>query len=137
MGIRRPGGIREHVVSVNVANGVPYERGPMRTLTCRHEPSSILEASEQAFGTCPTTMPHVRTLTVTALGSLAPSYSISTGSIIPSLAPIHVCRHDAHEQHSLGSTSRAPLLDIPSSPAFCAVTCRLPNYSTRLKTLKM
>ena len=70
--------MRKHVASVSVANGVngvPYEHGSIRMLTCRHGPSSILEASEQAFGTWPTTTPHA-----TALGSLAPSYSISTGS---------------------------------------------------------
>ena len=71
----------EHVASMSVANGVPYERGPIRTLTCHHEPSSILEASKQAFGTWPTTTSHVRT--ATALGSLASSYSISTGSFSP------------------------------------------------------
>ena len=71
--------VRERVASVSVANGVPYECGPIRTLTCRHEPSSILEASEQAFGTRLTTMPHVQT--ATALGSLALSYWISTGIV--------------------------------------------------------
>ena len=94
--------MREHVAIVSVANGVPYERGP-----CRHKHSSILEASEQAFGTWPTTMPHVRT--ATALGSLALSFLISTGSFSPTKG-VHTrlqIAHDGHEQHSLGSTSRA------------------------------
>ena len=38
--------MREHVASVSVVNSMPYERGPMQTLTCHHEPSSILEANE-------------------------------------------------------------------------------------------
>ena len=80
----------------SVANYVPYERGPIRMLTCRHEPSSILEASEQAFGTWPTTMPHVQTA---ALGS--------TGSFLPPEGSILVCKYDGHKQHSLGSTSWA------------------------------
>ena len=70
-----------HVASVSVVNGVPYKRGPIQTLTCRHGPLLMLETSEQAFGTWPTTMPNVRT--ATALGSLASSYSISTGSFSP------------------------------------------------------
>ena len=53
----------------------------MWTLTYRHELSSILEPSEQVFHMWLTTMPHVRT--ATAIGSLASSYLISTGSFSP------------------------------------------------------
>ena len=67
--------MHEHVASVSAANDMSCESGPTPTLNLCHEPSSILEASEQAFGTWPTTMPHA-----TALGSKASSYSISTGS---------------------------------------------------------
>ena len=66
-----------------VVNSIPYERGPIQTLTCHYELLSILEASEQASGKWLTTTPHVRT--ATALGLLASSYSISTrtGSFSP------------------------------------------------------
>ena len=35
-----------------VTNSIPYEQGPIQTLTCHYELLSILEASEQASGTC-------------------------------------------------------------------------------------
>ena len=66
--------VREHVATVCVANGVPYER---LRLPCHHESLPILEASEQAFSTWPTKTPHVRS--ATAIGSVASS-SISIGS---------------------------------------------------------
>ena len=116
--------MHEHVASVSVANGMPYEHGPIQMLTCRHKPSLILEASEQVFGTWPTTMPHV--WTATALGSLASSYSIS---ILLQQGSILVCKYDGHEQHSIGSTSRARRLDMASSLTLCAVSCRVLNYS--------
>ena len=53
-----------------------------------YEHSSILEASEQAFGTWPTMMPHVQT--ATAIGSLVPSCSISRGSVSPTKG-VHTC----------------------------------------------
>ena len=37
-----------------VANSIPYERGPIQILTCHYELLSILEASEQASDTWPT-----------------------------------------------------------------------------------
>ena len=50
-------------------------------LPCYDESLLILEASEQAVGTWPSTMPHFQT--ATALGSLASSSSISAGSFSP------------------------------------------------------
>ena len=66
--------LREDMANVSFASDVPYEHGPILMLTCHHKPSSILEASEQAFGMWPTTMRHVQT--ATALGSLASSFLI-------------------------------------------------------------
>ena len=89
-----------------VANSIPYEHGPIQILTCHYELLSILEASEQASGTWPTTTPHVRS--PTALGLLASSYLTSTGSFSPGLkGSILVYKYDGHEQHPLGSTSQA------------------------------
>ena len=88
-----------------VANSIPYEHGPIQILTCHYELLSIVEASEQASGTWPTTTPHVRT--ATALGSLASSYLISTGSFSPIKGSILVYKYDGHEHHPLGSTSQA------------------------------
>ena len=70
-----------------VANSIPYERGPIQTLTCHYKLSSFLEASEQASGTWPTT-PHVQS--ATALGLLALSYLISTGSFSHNKG-VHTC----------------------------------------------
>ena len=42
---------------------------------------------------------------------------------------ILVCKYDGHEQHSIGSTSRARSLDLASSLTLCAVSCRVLNYS--------
>ena len=87
-----------------VVNSIPYERGPIQTLTCHYELLSILEASEQASGTWPT-MPHVQS--ATALGLLASSYLISTGSFSPTKGSIHIYKYDGYERHPLGSTSQA------------------------------
>ena len=52
----------------------------LQMLTSYHESSSILEVSEQALGTWPTTT-HLRTATA-CLGSGQSSYLISTGSLL-------------------------------------------------------
>ena len=78
-----------------VANSIPYERGPIQILTCQYELLSILEASEQACGTWPTTTPHVQS--ATALGLLASSYLISTGSFSPTKGSILVYKYHGHE----------------------------------------
>ena len=50
------------------------------------------------------------------------SYLISTGGFLPPKGSVLVCKYDGHEQHSLGSTSRARWSDFPSSLALCAVS---------------
>ena len=121
--------MREHVASVSVANSVPYKCWPIRMLTCRHKPSLILEASEQVFSTWPTTMPHV--WTATALGSLPSSYSISTGSFSPTTG-IHAHLQIWWPQTTLSRqyiSGMMTWLDLASSLALCAFTCRVLNYS--------
>ena len=53
--------VREHMASISVANGMPYEREPIQMLACHHEPLSILEGSEQAFNMWVTTALHTYT----------------------------------------------------------------------------
>ena len=43
--------INKYTAGISIANGVPYEREPIRMLPSRALLLSILEASEQAFGT--------------------------------------------------------------------------------------
>ena len=95
------------------------------------------EAHKQALSTWPTTTPHFPTATTwlsqASRGGVHGEQEqvLSSLFFLPQQGSILLCKYDSRKQRSLGSihVPQPWWLDLPSSPALCAATRRVLNYS--------